>query len=444
MTFIKSPVTGMRDILPEEKFLRERAINIIRQTYLKYGFTEIECPLVEHLENLNSRQGGDNEKLIFKVLKRGDKLIRSLSTLNEADLSSEKAFSLSYENLISEEGLRYDLTVPLCRYFANNFSHLSLPFKALQIGSVFRADRPQKGRYRQFTQCDIDILGDGTTLAEKELILATYEALNNIGFSKYNFYIVINDRTLLTELIKNSGFSSEDIDEILIILDKWDKIGRVGIKAQLESKASPEKVEKLMLLISDYSVDSKGVLSFAKKIGSAKAMESALRLAEIIDFVTNIRGKNIKLQFCPTLVRGMGYYTGTIFEIKIDSLSQSVGGGGRYDKMIGRFTGRDVAAVGFSIGFERIMNLIMEGEKNACLNQDDKTAWLIEKGMTNEKLSDIFEAAMALRDHGKHILLVWMAKNKKFQKESIFKSGYTDIKEFFVEDLKNKIDLEDR
>ena len=221
MAFNKKAVTGMRDILPAEMEIRSALQHIIRETYAGYGFTEIETPIVEHIGNLTSKQGGENEKLIFKILKRGEKLKTGLEKLPETADIEESLEALT------EEGLRYDLTLPLSRYYAANSASLPQPFKALQIGPVFRADRPKKGRFRQFVQCDIDILGDATNLAEKELILATTEALDRIGFDKFSYYVVINDRRFLFELIRYAGMPEEDAEDILITLDKADKIGAV-------------------------------------------------------------------------------------------------------------------------------------------------------------------------------------------------------------------------
>lgn len=436
MAFSKKPVTGMRDILPPEKITREKIINIIRETYAGYGFTEIETPLVEHMENLRSRQGGENEKLIFKVLKRGEKLQSALENLLEENESRE-GINPESTDALCEEGLRYDLTVPLCRYYAANLKALPSPFKALQIGSVFRADRPQKGRFRQFTQCDIDILGDATSLAEKELILATADALDKIGFSRYNFYIVINDRRLLLEMIKNAGLFGEDPGNVLIILDKLDKIGYAGVKDELTRAGfKKESIDKLISILKNHSRDCRGVRELALGLGSAEAIKGGENIADIMDFISSVSKKSINLVFDPSLVRGMGYYTGTIFEIKTDAFGSSVGGGGRYDRMIGRFIGRDVPAVGISIGFERIMSLIMEDGAGDILKEGEKSAWLIEKGMPTRRLTEIFDEALSRRASGGQILTVWMAKNKKFQKETLKQAGYTDIRDFYIEKLK--------
>ena len=430
MVFIKKPVTGMRDILPSEMEIRSRLMNIIRDTYSRYGFTEIETPVVEHIENLTSKQGGDNEKLIFKVLKRGDKFKKAVEDLKvSADASDEEGTGAA---VLCEEGLRYDLTLPLSRYYAANSSLLPQPFKALQMGNVFRADRPQKGRFRQFMQCDIDILGDPTNLSEKELILATTDALDRMGFGKYEYYIVINDRRILMELVKYAGMPSEDADRILVVLDKFDKIGADGVDAELTGMGySAEQVGKLREVMNGYGKDAEGAISFTAKIGTDEAKEAGESVSDIMKSVTGVPGRNIRVEFDPTLVRGMGYYTGTIFEIKLASFGSSVGGGGRYDKMVGKFTGVNVPAVGFSIGFERIMTIIMDDKDSSFAKAAEKEAWLIEKGMDSEKLAAILAEATRLRAEGKTVLMVNMAKNKKFQKDGLAANGYGQIKEYY-------------
>lgn len=433
MAFNKKPVTGMRDILPLEMEVRIKLQGIIRDTYSRYGFTEIETPLVEHIGNLTSKQGGENEKLIFKILKRGDNLKRGIEKLKAGELSEEESF-----DALTEEGLRYDLTLPLSRYYSANQASLPQPFKALQMGSVFRADRPQKGRFRQFTQCDIDILGDATNLAEKELVLATSEALERIGFSKYNFYIVINDRRFLFELIKYAGMPEENAEDILITLDKADKIGAEGVDNELKSMGySDEQTARLREILDSFKPDAAGVRAFAEKIGTDAATAAGENVADIMESIANAKERNIRMSFDPTLVRGMGYYTGTIFEIKTEAFSSSVGGGGRYDKMVGKFTGQDVPAVGFSIGFERIMTVLMEDGLENFISDDEKCAWLIEKGMPAKRLGEIFDEAIRQRTAGKKILTVWMAKNKKFQKDNLTAQGYREFKDFYKEELKH-------
>lgn len=426
MAFSKKAVTGMRDILPAETEVRAALQQIIRETYSLYGFTEIETPIIEHIGNLTGKQGGENEKLIFKVLKRGDKLKSALSQISSAD---EETGS----EALTEEGLRYDLTLPLSRYYSANSASLSSPFKALQMGPVFRADRPQRGRFRQFVQCDIDILGDATNLAEKELVLATSEALEKIGFGKYNFYIVINDRRFLFELIKYAGMPKEQAEDILIVLDKADKIGAEGVDAELkEMGMNDESVAKLRDILDNFTTDADGVRAFGDKIGTEEARAAAQNVADIMESIAGVKGRSIRMQFDPTLVRGMGYYTGTIFEIKTEAFASSVGGGGRYDKMVGKFTGQDVPAVGFSIGFERIMTILMEDGADKLIQSRAKSAWLIEKNMPAERLSEIFNEAIKERACGRQVLTVWMAKNKKFQKESLTAQGYTEFKDFYA------------
>ena len=433
MAFNKKPVTGMRDILPAEMEVRIKLQGIIRDTYSRYGFTEIETPLVEHIGNLTSKQGGENEKLIFKILKRGDNLKRGIDKLKDGELSEEEGFAA-----LTEEGLRYDLTLPLSRYYSANQASLPQPFKALQMGSVFRADRPRQGRFRQFTQCDIDILGDATNLAEKELVLATSEALERIGFSKYNFYIVINDRRFLFELIKYAGMPEENAEDILITLDKADKIGAEGVDNELKAMGcSEEQTARLREILDSFSCDADGVRAFAEKIGTETAAAAGENVADIMDSVAGVKERNIRIKFDPTLVRGMGYYTGTIFEIKTEAFSSSVGGGGRYDRMVGKFTGQDVPAVGFSIGFERIMTVLMDNGLDGVLNEENKCAWLIEKGMPADRLGEIFDEAVRERAAGKKILTVWMAKNKKFQKDSLTAQGYGEFRDFYREELKH-------
>jgi len=435
MAFIKKPVTGMRDILPVEMEIRSALMNIIRETYRLYGFTEIETPVVEHIENLTSKQGGDNEKLIFKVLKRGEKLVRAVEDLKGTVAADAEGDEAPGSGVLCEEGLRYDLTLPLSRYYSANQAQLPQPFKALQMGSVFRADRPQKGRFRQFMQCDIDILGDATNLAEKELILATTEALDKIGFGKYQYYIVINDRRILMELVRYAGMPQEDADKILVVLDKSDKIGADGVDRELAGMGySVESVQKLRSIMKDFGTDAQGARNFVKAMGTAEALEAGENVAEIMEAVSGVPERNIRLVFDPTLVRGMGYYTGTIFEVKLASFGSSVGGGGRYDRMVGKFTGQNVPAVGFSIGFERIMTILMDDRTEGLTKESEKTAWLLEKGLDADRITAVIGEAGEERKKGKQILLVWMAKNKKFQKENLEQSGYHSFREIYREE----------
>lgn len=415
MALKKKPVTGMKDILPEEMKIRDYVISVIKETYGKFGFTPIETPCVEHIENLNSKQGGENEKLIFKVLKRGEKL-----KLEEA----------KEENDLVDSGLRYDLTVPLVRFYSNNANDLPSPFKALQIGSVWRADRPQRGRYRQFYQCDIDILGEPSNLAEIELILATTTTLGKLGFQ--NFQIKINDRQILKAMAAYSGFAQEDYDSVFITLDKMDKIGLEGVSAELEENGfAKESIDKYLDLFKGFESAENGLEFIYRELGDFLSDEVKTGLKEIIDSVSATKSPDFEIVFDPTLVRGMSYYTGTIFEIAMPELGIACGGGGRYDKMIGKFTGKDTPACGFSIGFERIVLLLLESGFQVP-NQNKKIAYLIEKGVDSSKLCDIIAEAQKMRGDGTQVLVARMNKNKKFQKETLEAQGYEEFKEFFA------------
>ena len=414
MALKKKPVTGMKDMLPREMQIRDYVIRLIKETYGTFGFSSIETPCVEHIENLSSKQGGENEKLIFKILKRGEKL--KLGTAEcEADLV--------------DGGLRYDLTVPLSRYYSNNVSELPSPFKALQMGNVWRADRPQRGRFRQFMQCDIDILGEPNNLAEIELILATTTLLGKLDFK--NFTVRINDRKILKAMAAYSGFEEKDYDDVFIILDKMDKIGLDGVEKELQEHGYPkEAVEKYLQLFKEITNDIEGVRYCKEKLEGYLEEATADGLEMIIASVDSVKEADFKLSFDPTLVRGMSYYTGTIFEIAMDEFGGSVGGGGRYDEMIGKFTGQPTPACGFSIGFERIVMLLLERGYEIPDNKE-KLALLIEKGMPQEKMLEVLAFAKEQRAAGKQVMLSIMKKNKKFQKEQLSQEGYTEIKEFF-------------
>ena len=419
MALSKKPVTGMKDILPAEMEIRDYCIGIIKDTYAKFGFTSIETPCVENIANLTNKQGGDNEKLIFKILKRGEKL--NLETAQtEADLV--------------DGGLRYDLTVPLCRYYSNNANSLPSPFKALQMGNVWRADRPQRGRYRQFMQCDIDILGEPSSLAEIELILATTTTLGRLGFK--NFQIRINERRILKAMAAYSGFPEESFDTVFIILDKMDKIGREGVEKELlESGFDPAGVEKYLSLFESLKQTEDGLSWLKETLGDVLESGVIENLQEIVDSVTQTKAADFEMVFDPTLVRGMSYYTGTIFEIAIPEFGGSCGGGGRYDKMVGKFTGNDVPACGFSIGFERIILLLME-QGFQIPGRPKKKVFLIEKGVSGKALADCIAQAQKERETGTQVLVARMNKNKKFQKEQLMKEGWEEFQEFYREPLK--------
>nr|WP_298054734.1 histidine--tRNA ligase [uncultured Lachnoanaerobaculum sp.] len=419
MALIKKSVTGMKDILPEEMFIRDYLINIIKKTYGSFGFTSIETPAMEHIENLLSKQGGDNEKLIFKILKRGEKL---------------KLENIKDENDLVDAGLRYDLTLPLARYYSNNQANLPNPFKALQIGNVYRADRPQKGRFRQFTQCDIDILGEASNLAEIELILATTKALSEIAKGKH-FTVRINDRRILMAMALYAGYDEDNIGNVFIILDKMDKIGMDGVKKELTELDGEEKCSKYLTLFEGLKDNTEAVLSLKDKLKGFIEDGVLDSLCEIMDTVLEVNTNDFSLVFDPTLVRGMGYYTGTIFEVSMEGFSGSVAGGGRYDKMIGRFTGNDTPACGFSIGFERIITILLDAGFKIP-DESRKIAFLYEKNIDGNVLKNILKEAASLREDGNIVLVSKMNKNKKFQKEGLEKQGYTEFKEFYREALK--------
>ena len=419
MKFIKTPVKGMCDMLPADMRLREHILQMIKTSYASYGFMQIETPVMEHIENLTSKQGGDNEKLIFKILKRGEKLNVAAATTEEE---------------VVDSGLRYDLTVPLVRYYSNNAASLPSPFKALQMGNVWRADRPQRGRYRQFMQCDIDILGEPSNLAEIELILATTTTLGKLGFK--NFQIRINERRILKAMAAYSGFPEESYDSVFITLDKMDKIGLEGVEAELlENGFDKACVDKYLELFKGLESAEDGVAYLADTLEGFLEPEIAQSLREIMDSVKATKASDFEIVFDATLVRGMSYYTGTIFEIAMPEFGGSCGGGGRYDKMVGKFTGNDVPACGFSIGFERIIMLLMErGFK--VPTRPKQVAYLIEKGVSGERLCEVIAQAQEARKDGTQVLVARMNKNKKFQKEQLNKEGYEEFVEFYKEELK--------
>ncbi|MBQ9983911.1 MAG: histidine--tRNA ligase [Lachnospiraceae bacterium] len=420
MAMKKKPVTGMKDILPREMEIRDYVIREIKETYKTFGFSGMETPCVEHIENLSSNQGGENEKLIFKILKRGDKLTSAVDkvTVEDADV-------------LVDGGLRYDLTLPLSRYYANNANDLPSPFKALQMGNVWRADRPQRGRYRQFMQCDIDILGEPTILAEIELITATTTLLGKIGFEK--FTIRLNNRKMLKAMAAYSGFEEKDYDSVFITLDKMDKIGLDGVAEDLVSQGfAKESVDKCLELFDKVSEDVTGVRYLKETLGDYLEADVADDLETIMTSVDATKSADFRIVFDPTLVRGMGYYTGPIFEISMDEFGGSVGGGGRYDEMIGKFTGQNTPACGFSIGFERIVMLLLEKDYQIP-KQGEKIAYLVEKNMPSDKMLTILQQANEKRAKGEQINIAIMKKNKKFQKEQMEKEGYTVFEEFFVD-----------
>ncbi len=415
MAYIKTPVKGMADALPSDARLRSYVKGVISETYSRFGFSEIETPAVEHIENLTGRQGGENEKLIFKIMKRGEKL--DLNTENPDDLC--------------DSGLRYDLTVPLSRYYANNANNLPLPFKALQMGPVWRAERPQKGRFRQFVQCDIDILGDASCLAEIELISATLGTLGKLGFE--GFTVRLNDRRLLKAMAAMASFPEEDYDKVFIILDKLDKIGLDGVKKELSDCGYSEESINLYTAMFDGIEECTSVREYAEKNGLTEgdAKYAIENISDIIDCVkVNIEGSvSCKLLFDPSLVRGMSYYTGTIFEISCEGYNFAIAGGGRYDEMVGKFSGQKVPACGFSLGFERIITILKDrGFK--IPESGEKIAILVSKNAEKSVMLEAFKKASELRAAGETVLLTTKQKNVKFQKDKLVLEGYGEFIEY--------------
>ena len=419
MKFIKTPLKGMCDMLPSDMRLREHIFAMIRETYATYGFMQIETPVMEHIENLTSKQGGDNEKLIFKVMKRGAELQRAL------DAGKQE---------LADNGLRYDLTVPLSRYYANNKEKLPSPFKALQMGSVWRADNPQKGRFRQFTQCDIDILGDETNLAEIELITATSAMLTKI-FAEIDitdFTIHINDRKILRAAALQAGFQEEDITSVLISLDKFDKIGLQGIRSELLENGYAASAVDAYLSMYENLQEGISCADFCKEI-SEEYLEASVveNMDEILACVKPMLADGVKIVFDPTLVRGMGYYTGPIFEISIDGYSFSIAGGGRYDEMIGKFSGQDVSASGFSIGFERIITILKDHMDKAGQSVQNGTVFLLDKKVSLERKQEIFAKAKQLRAEGNVVSIQPMRKNVKRQIEMLEAEGFQKFEKIY-------------
>lgn len=352
-----TPVKGTNDYLPKDAALRDSMQAAILDTYKNHGFEHIITPAIEDAENLDKSEGGDNLNLIFKIMKRGEKL--------------EKAIAAGKTDELSDMGLRYDLTLPLCRYYSANKAFLPTPAKLIQIDRVYRAERPQKGRDREFHQCDIDIIGSDSVDCEIELITTTAKALKNVGIG--NFRIKINDRTLLRGVLSRAGFAPKDFDTVSVTFDKMDKIGRDGVLSELEAKGFDEAVRNNFAKFLDacpVSIDSVGDYS--------DATEAAERIKHIISAVNEISGGEYEVVFDISLVRGQGYYTGTVFEIESKDFKGAIGGGGRYDNLIGKFTGTPTPAVGFSIGFERIFSILRDSE--AKLDSKQKLAVVYDAG----------------------------------------------------------------
>ena len=398
----------MREFPPATKAIRNYIQNLILEQYQTFGFQQIETPCVENLDLLTSGQGGDNEKLIFKIQKRGEKFQKAIQNkLETADL-----------------GLRFDLTVPLARFYANNMGQLPKVNKFIQIGNVWRAERPQKGRYRQFTQCDIDVIGDPTYLAELELIAATTTTLKQFGLK--DFTVKINDRRLLVAIANYCGFTDEQASEVFIILDKLDKIGLDGIKTELEQSELDSKNCATFIEIVSSFLDS----SFHEFIASNS--EKQIVPEEILSdlqFVMQAAAQNsndVRIDFDLSLVRGMGYYTGMIFEVKVGGYPWSIAGGGRYDKMIGRLLGgkQEVPACGFSIGFERLV-LILEAEEFSIPNATNRIVLLGDK--KPDSIKAMSTEATRLRSEGNSVILDYKAKKMGKQLDEYKAMGYSQF-----------------
>jgi histidyl-tRNA synthetase len=397
----------MRDILPAEAELRDAAAATILAVYRRYGFRRIETPALESLQLLTGGGGGENEKLVFKVLKRGEKLDLG-AAVTEADLT--------------DLGLRFDLTVPLARYYANNQGKLPDPLRAVQIGPVWRAERPQRGRYRQFTQCDIDILGVASEIAEIELILATTEALGALGLD--GLTVRINDRRLLAAMATWCGFAPARHASVFITLDKWDKLAPDEIRAELEQAGHPAAaIARLRELYAETRVGQG--LDGTRALLGHPADGAFATLARIIAAVSTAADGRFVITFDPTLVRGMGYYTGPIFEIRSSSFAGgSIAGGGRYDDMIGKYLGRPVPATGFSIGFERVVD-ILSRMPGRMASGDKRLALLLDEA--SAELGGVLRAARDLRDQGYLVALERRARNAGAQRAALEKQGYDGV-----------------
>jgi histidyl-tRNA synthetase len=406
-----APPRGMRDILPAESELRDAATQEILAVYRSYGFRRIETPALESLALLGSSDGGENEKLIFKILKRGQ------------DLESARRSGGELADL----GLRFDLTVPLARYYAEHHARLPDPLKAIQIGPVWRAERPQKGRYRQFTQCDIDVLGTGSGLVEVELILATSEALTRLGLT--DLTVRVNDRRILSLIARHCGFAEREQPGFFIAFDKLDRIGAAGVLAELrEAGAAPAAVGRFERLLATLQAGELSLDDVRGALGPGQGAEAFEGLAWILGTAQGEMPPGARVQFDPTLVRGMGYYTGTIFEIASSAFASSIAGGGRYDRMVGRLLGRDVPACGFSIGFERLIMILSErqaavpGEPGATGARPSRIALLVEGG---GDLAGALAAARSLRAEGHAVSLELRRRNVGRQLEELAVHGFS-------------------
>ena len=419
-----APPRGMRDVLPDEVELRDRTLATILDIYRRRGFQRIETPAVESLKLLTRGEGGENEKLIFKILKRGERLSAARDTDEE----------------LADLGLRFDLTVPLARYYAHNHARLPQPLKAIQIGPVWRAERPQHGRFRQFTQCDIDILGVRSELAEIELILATADALTALGLDRLT--VRVNDRRILAALARHCGFEEARFDSVFIALDKLDKIGRAGVTGELEAQGHRHgAVETLMTLLDDVGKATAKPDELARRLGATADAAVWRALTRIIETVDEAAGGRFQIAFDPTLVRGMSYYTGPIFEIRYRDSASSIAGGGRYDHMIGKLLGREVPATGFSIGFERVIGILTD-RGDAGAGGVERTAFVFDEDTPH--LVRIIARARTLWDQGQVALLEVRARKLGRQLHDLRSRGFRRIVIFDAAGEPREADLTDR
>jgi histidyl-tRNA synthetase len=401
----------MRDVLPDEVELRDAATQAIVRVYRSYGFRRIETPALESLRLLLGSDGGENEKLIFKVLKRGEDLETAVASGGRE---------------LADLGLRFDLTVPLARYYAENHARLPDPLKAIQIGPVWRAERPQKGRYRQFTQCDIDVLGVGGIVSEVELILATCEALSALGLT--GLTVRVNDRRLLGLIARHCGFGDDRQTSFFIAFDKLDKVGVEGVVAELRDAAhDAAAIARFEALLAVLQKRDMSLESLRQALGAAGDTAAFDSLASILDIVGSELPEGARARFDPTLVRGMGYYTGTIFEIVSPAFPSSIAGGGRYDRMVGRLLGRDVPACGFSIGFERLIAILGErhggGVPTAATTEGARRIALLLDDAA--ELASALTAARALRAKGDLVSLELRRKNTRKQLDDLRAHGFS-------------------
>ncbi len=416
-----APASGMRDFLPNDAALRDWASGVILDVYERFGFTRIETPALEHINLLRRGEGGENLALIFEVLKRGEKLERELQN-NPVD-----------KNELADLGLRFDLTVPLVRFYSNNQGSLPTPLKAIQIGPVWRAESPQQGRFRQFTQCDIDIIGVKSELAEAELITATSAALLKLGFE--DFIVRINDRRILTEIAEFCEFSEDRFESVFIALDKLDKIGLEGVRRELNAVSYSGEATDKLLNILELVMKEDDFEAVKKALPSTILPDAYTGLKNVLDAVTQASRGRYRIKFDPTLVRGMGYYTGQIFEISNPGYSSSIAGGGRYDKMVGKFSGRDTPACGFSIGFERIIAILTEkGFKPP--RAERKIALICEPD--RDPIANVLQAADGLREQGHIVCILPRKKDMKKQLDALLAQDFTHYCSYRPDNLELK------